>query len=871
MKDEEMVTMLLHDGCFIIKHLYNFVLGYNEEELYATRWAPAQLRIDLGMLENQIPFFVLEEIFYHLTPQTFQRKITRRVADRDDDKTMMRQSKRHKLIVMAMWYMLNGWFVLPEYESHKLYRDIAEEEVHHLLHLLHKAHVVRVDSAAHLAMPTWWKLLLCVFNWPLWFLMSLLLCLCMCYRRFVYSDVEPNPMEETASAAQLRALGVNIRRVQRERGGILDVRFHKYQNAILEIPQLFVNQATMPLLQNLVAYEQLSTRSSPSSLWWLAEVRGPEDYFTKDYFTMYAFLMSNLVRTTEDITVLQAHGVLFNNLGSHQSMIDYFQNLCHLWPIERSNRVTPIGKELRLRQLAPPVDPEIAAVRTCAAAACRHPQQQLPHLQPQREDRVGGAAERPRRQDQDGASGARRDPRRQAKGGTASLSRCPYMPPLFLFVDHATAPLAAAQPRRVREQQGTAPPRPETRNELPEDYFTTYAFLMYNLVFGTGGLALPGGGSPVAISKQDIGPVYKTNRVDFNRRWAPAQLRIDLGMLENQIPFFVLEEIFYHLTPRKLQRKITRDVDVVGMTMRQSKRQMLLVMATWYMLNGWFDLSEDEIKLYEVIAKEEVHHLLHLLHLAHVVKVDEAPKSPPCEWQLCWQWPWHALQLLLCILPLFLVSLPLHMYRCCGGGGGGEEPDHKANIASASQLRGLGVKISKAPTKRGGILDVRLRNDLLSLVLEVPALTVDQGTVQLLQNLVAYEQQGTPPPSNDDEHPRDYFTTYAFLMYNLVSSTDDIAVLQEQGVLLNNFGSHETIIEYFKNLCRGNQRSGTKVKTDIGKVLQGLRDCSQYQLYRDWAEAKKYMDSPVKILALVVSTLLAISTILQTTTAFYPK
>lgn len=78
------------------------------------------------------------------------------------------------------------------------------------------------------------------------------------------------------------------------------------------------------------------------------------------------------------------------------------------------------------------------------------------------------------------------------------------------------------------------------------------------------------------------------------------------------------------------------------------------------------------------------------------------------------------------------------------------------------------------------------------------------------------------------------------------------------------------IIEYFKNLCRGNQRSGTE-KTHIGKVLQGLRDCSQNKAYRYWAEAKKYMDSPVKILALIVSTLLAISTVLQTTVAFYPK
>ncbi|KAB8097967.1 hypothetical protein EE612_026890, partial [Oryza sativa] len=350
----------------------------------------------------------------------------------------------------------------------------------------------------------------------------------------------------------------------------------------------------------------------------------------------------------------------------------------------------------------------------------------------------------------------------------------------------------------------------------------------------------------------------------YATRWSPAQLRIDLGMLENQIPFFVLEEIFYHLTPRKLQRKITRDVGDDGMMitpqtfqrktmMRQRKRHKLLVMAMWYMLKGWFVLPEDESdELYKLMADKEVHHLLHLLHLAHahLVNVDDDKGA---------------------VLGLRRRDGSATNQQQQGHDKDDDDAKAKANIVSAAQLRGLGVKISKAPTKRGGILDVRLRNGLLSPVLEVPALTVDQGTVQLLQNLVAYEQQGTPPPSNDDEHPRDYFTTYAFLMYNLVSSTDDIAVLQEQGVLLNNFGSHETIIEYFKNLCRGNQRSGTEEKTHIGKVLQGLRDCSQNKAYRYWAEAKKYMDSPVKILALIVSTLLAISTVLQTTVAFYPK
>uniref|UniRef100_A0A0E0KY48 Uncharacterized protein n=1 Tax=Oryza punctata TaxID=4537 RepID=A0A0E0KY48_ORYPU len=147
MRNEEIARMLLHDGCFIIKHLFNFAHG-TEEELYVTRWSPAQLRIDLGLLENQIPFFVLEEIFYHLTPWKLLRKINRGVVVAGGGDYLLRLKKRRALLDMALWYMLQGWYPMPSSQSPMEYLGIsAEEEIHHLLHLVHVAHRIKVDAA----------------------------------------------------------------------------------------------------------------------------------------------------------------------------------------------------------------------------------------------------------------------------------------------------------------------------------------------------------------------------------------------------------------------------------------------------------------------------------------------------------------------------------------------------------------------------------------------------------------------------------------------------------------------------------------------------------------------------------------------------
>uniref|UniRef100_A0A0A8YF48 Uncharacterized protein n=1 Tax=Arundo donax TaxID=35708 RepID=A0A0A8YF48_ARUDO len=191
------------------------------------------------------------------------------------------------------------------------------------------------------------------------------------------------------------------------------------------------------------------------------------------------------------------------------------------------------------------------------------------------------------------------------------------------------------------------------------------------------------------------------------------------------------------------------------------------------------------------------------------------------------------------------------------------DADSKENIPSAVELKAMGIRITRRTgPEHGGLLDVHFRGD--GMTLEIPPLYVEQTTAPLLQNLIAFEQQvGT----DGGKYPDDYHTTYAFLLYNLLSTREDITLLQDLRILHNNFGSDQKVITYFKNLCVWNRRSGS---TPIDEVLRRLRICRVLPAYRDWAEVKNYINSPVKILLLIISAMVAFSTVLQALVAIRP-
>ncbi|CAD6266280.1 unnamed protein product [Miscanthus lutarioriparius] len=296
MTKETWVKMMFLDGCFILKHLCDYALGINEKELHQSRWVPAQLRSDLTLLENQIPFAVLLALFDHLAP----RDLLPRSADE--------KKKRRRLLDMALWYMLRGPLSLPpgKRPTDELGVD-PEVPVDHLLHLLHVAHCAQLDTAQRRRRPPERDLRGCASALPIR-MMRLLRCLCMLGYEHGPGDtkLDGHSMENVPSAAELKAMGIWITRTTttttgpgpHHGGALLDVRFME-DRVRLEIPPLYVEQTTAPLLQNLIAFEQQV---------------GADD--GGDYCTTYAFLMYNLVSTREDITLLQDLRILHNNFGS---------------------------------------------------------------------------------------------------------------------------------------------------------------------------------------------------------------------------------------------------------------------------------------------------------------------------------------------------------------------------------------------------------------------------------------------------------------------------------------------------------------------------------------------------------------------------
>jgi len=113
------------------------------------------------------------------------------------------------------------------------------------------------------------------------------------------------------------------------------------------------------------------------------------------------------------------------------------------------------------------------------------------------------------------------------------------------------------------------------------------------------------------------------------------------------------------------------------------------------------------------------------------------------------------------------------------------------NVPSAAELKAMGIRITRTttvgpgPHHDGTLLDVRFMEDRVRL--EIPPLCVEQTTAPLLQNLIAFEQQVGADDGSD------YYTAYAFLMYNLVSAREDITLLQDQRILHNNFGSDKKV------------------------------------------------------------------------------
>ncbi|KAG1366950.1 UPF0481 protein [Cocos nucifera] len=240
--------MLLLDGCFIFM-AFKAMRGFK----FDLEWPSDQIMLDLLMLENQIPFFVLLQIYDGIGGEQGFRDFT--------------EESLGTFIPYAL-YCLDQTNMRKDRDPQNL-----PEPVLHLLHLFHLSlHHARFEST-NIAR-----------QWMIDF-------------TFRLRTVVPS-VAELQDRSAVKFVGISS-------GSILDITFN---NGVMKIPFLELNDGIKTVLHNLIAFEQCYRQIEPR-------------------VTTYAEFMNCLINKERDVSLLERRGILVNRLPTREDAASFFSKL----------------------------------------------------------------------------------------------------------------------------------------------------------------------------------------------------------------------------------------------------------------------------------------------------------------------------------------------------------------------------------------------------------------------------------------------------------------------------------------------------------------------------------------------------------------
>ncbi|XP_028065486.1 UPF0481 protein At3g47200-like [Camellia sinensis] len=280
-------------------------------------------------------------------------------------------------------------------------------------------------------------------------------------------------------------------------------------------------------------------------------------------------------------------------------------------------------------------------------------------------------------------------------------------------------------------------------------------------------------------------------------------IRHDLLLLENQLPFFVLEDLF-DLTVAKIPNPtVANTPNLTVVTIRPSLSHYLL---SYFgnMMNpnpsGQSDNNNWEPKTCEGVPK--ICHILHFLYNQyrhHPQKQEGTIQSIPSSTET------------------INTVIPENKK---------EQQDSPItnSMPPASELEYAGVKFKSSTTKTGDkdtlssttttggkdtLFEVQfdapqgLFRWCRRASFKIPTLRISAATERLLRNLIAFEQCYTGFDRNIGHARLDfYFTSYATLMDRLVDTENDVQVLEKAKVIYSRLGDREEASDLFHSLCK---------------------------------------------------------------------
>ncbi|XP_028805439.1 UPF0481 protein At3g47200-like, partial [Neltuma alba] len=264
MKSDDFVSMILTDGFFIIEYFLS-CLGLLEQNPWRFKlWPTCDINLDLILVENQLPLFILKGLFDLTFPTGFNGRLSFLEIAFD----FFRRVFLHHIIAKKE---IRGKFTFKYFQQHYLEQTITSQfesstftkEIHHLNDML---------------------------------------------RIFYLPDQLPRrefgKLKPVYNATQLRGAGIKFQ-VDEHQKSITEI---KHSKGVLKIPYFQVSDWTEIVIRNMVAFEQCHLA-------------------LESYVTDYVTLLNYLIDTGKDVELLVEKGIMDNLLGSNEEVASLVNTL----------------------------------------------------------------------------------------------------------------------------------------------------------------------------------------------------------------------------------------------------------------------------------------------------------------------------------------------------------------------------------------------------------------------------------------------------------------------------------------------------------------------------------------------------------------
>ncbi|XP_060174613.1 UPF0481 protein At3g47200-like [Lycium barbarum] len=261
--DEEFAQMMFVDGCFILQYILRGFVPGNIKQLHMKITDIALIRRDLFLLENQLPFEVLQVLMTY----KFNKDEGMKMINQFISSSHVSPPQEHGFI-RSIKDFFGGNPFSPETTNGKGH---DHERPSHLLELL-RTHLI--DPKAFLGGGRYLRGECCSYR----------------------------------SAMELRRAGIHFARGKGR--PLSDIKFKSFDcTALLTLPFITIDDSTKSELLNLAAYE-----ACPDT---------PDDFSV----TSYLCFMDSLIDHPEDVKELRSKGILLNFLRTDQEVTNLFKEM----------------------------------------------------------------------------------------------------------------------------------------------------------------------------------------------------------------------------------------------------------------------------------------------------------------------------------------------------------------------------------------------------------------------------------------------------------------------------------------------------------------------------------------------------------------